>query len=165
MLAVAADAGSTEEERVLAPSEATTWRKVIPLAVGGGLAFWAANFAISLTSVAAEYRSALSIAYLPMLLEALIGGLVIGFCVSYVLLRFFDRIPTRSPFSKAIILSVGALAVVTIFIEVPSKLGATGSDSLRYFLIATAFNVVRILALGIAVGYLYERLSRPRRRT
>jgi len=47
---------------------------VLVLAVGGALGFWLANFAISLTPLAADYRAALSIAYLPMLLEALAGG-------------------------------------------------------------------------------------------
>ena len=59
------------------------WRKASILAVAGGFAFWLANFAISRTPIAAEYRAALSISYYPMLLESLIGGLIIGFCVSY----------------------------------------------------------------------------------
>lgn len=50
------------------------------LAIAGGLAFWLANFAISRSPIAAEYRAALSISYFPMLLESLIGGLIIGFC-------------------------------------------------------------------------------------
>jgi hypothetical protein len=73
------------------------WRRTSILAMGGGLGFWVANFAISLTPIAAEYRAALSISYQTMLLEALFGGLIIGFCVSYFLLRFFDNIPTKNP--------------------------------------------------------------------
>jgi len=68
------------------------WRKTSVLGMAGGVAFWIANFAISRTPIAAEYRAALSISYYPMLLESLIGGLIIGFCVSYFLLRFFDKI-------------------------------------------------------------------------
>src|SRR5512141_1075895 len=71
----------------------TRSKEITILTVAGGLGFWVANFAISLTPIAAEYRAALSISYFPMLLEALIGGLVIGFCVSYFLLRFFDKLP------------------------------------------------------------------------
>ena len=52
-------------------------KQLVKLTIAGGLGFWVANFAISLTPIAAEYRAALSIAYLPMLLEALVGGLVI----------------------------------------------------------------------------------------
>jgi hypothetical protein len=45
------------------------WRKALTLAIGGGVAFWVANFAISRTPIAAEYRAALSISYLPTLLS------------------------------------------------------------------------------------------------
>jgi hypothetical protein len=134
-------------------------RKALVLAIAGGLAFWAANFAISLTPIAAEYRAALSISYFPMLLEALIGGLIIGCCVSYFLLRFFDKIPTKNPILKSVILSFVALIIVTILIEVPAKFLAPTSDTLHYFLIGTIFNVLRILALGIAIGILYDRLN------
>jgi NhaP-type Na+/H+ or K+/H+ antiporter len=135
------------------------WTKALVLAIAGGLGFWAANFAISLTPIAAEYRAALSISYLPMLLESLLGGLIIGFCVSYFLLRFFDKIPTKNPISKSVMLSSIVLIIVTILIGGPSSFFAT-SDVLRYFLIGTIFNVLRILALGIGIGYLYKRLYR-----
>ena len=115
------------------------------------------NFAISRTPIAAEYRAALSISYFPVLLEALLGGLLIGFCVSYFLLRFFDKIPTRDSISKSVILTFIVLAIVTILIGGPSSFLATG-DVLRYFLIGTIFNVIRILALGIVVGHLNDKL-------
>jgi len=133
------------------------WRKVLILAVAGGSAFWSANFAISLTPIAAEYRAALSIAYFPMLLESLIGGLMIGFCVSYFLLCLFEKIPTKNPILKSVILSFIVLTIVTISLGGPSSFLATG-DVLRYFLIGTIFNVIRILALGIVVGLLYDKL-------
>ena len=129
------------------------------LTIGGGVAFWAANFAISRTPIAAEYRAALSISYLPMLLESLIGGLMIGLCVSYFLLRFFEKIPTQDPISKSVILTFIVLIIVTILIGGPSSFLATG-DVLRYFIIGTIFNVLRFLALGIGIGYLYKRLYR-----
>jgi hypothetical protein len=127
--------------------------------MGGGLGFWIANFAISLTPIAAEYRAALSISYLPMLLEALLGGLIIGSGVSYCLLRFYDRVPTRNPILKSVILSLVALTVVTVLIEVPAKSLTTTSDPLRYFLIGVVFNGLRILALGLVIGYLYGWLD------
>ena len=132
----------------------TRSKEMTILAVAGGLGFWLANFAISLTPIAAEYRAALSISYFPMLLEALLGGLVIGFCVSYSLLRFFDKLPTRNPILKSVILSFIALIIVTVLIEVPAKFLAPTNDALRYFLIGTMFNVIRIPALGIVIGYL-----------
>ncbi len=129
------------------------------ITIGGGVAFWLANFAISRTPIAAEYRAALSISYYPMLLESLIGGLIIGFCVSYFLLRFFDKIPTKNPILKSAILTFIVLVIVTILIGGPSSYLATG-DVLRYFLIGTIFNVIRILALGFGIGYLYRRLNK-----
>jgi hypothetical protein len=132
--------------------------KMLVLSIAGGAGFWAANFAISLTPIAAEYRAALSISYLPMLLESLLGGLIIGFCVSYFLLRFFDRIPTGNPIIKSLILSFIVLITVTILIEVPGSLFTPTGDVLRYFIIGAVFNVLRILALGIVIGCLYDRL-------
>ena len=59
-------------------------------ALAGAAAFWVVNLAISLTPVAADYRAALSISYIPMLVEAAIGGIAIGLLVSWALLRFPD---------------------------------------------------------------------------
>ena len=134
------------------------WRNVFVLAVAGGLAFWLANFAISRTPIAAEYRAALSISYFPMLVESLIAGLIIGFCVSYFLLRFFDKLPAKNPILKSVILSFLVLIIVTMLIEVPAKVLAPTSDALRYLLIGAMINVLRILALGIVIGYLYKGL-------
>ena len=92
---------------------------MVRLGLGGAAGFWVTNFAISLTPIAAEYRAALGITYLPMLGEALLGGLIIGFGVSYSLLHFYGRLPTSSPLVKAILLSLVALIVVTVLIEIP----------------------------------------------
>jgi hypothetical protein len=132
------------------------YQKLFKLTLAGGLAFWAANFAISLTPIAAEYRAALSISYLPMIVESLIGGLIIGFFVSYFLLRYFNKIPAKNPILKSVILSFIALIIVTILLQGPAGF-LTPSDALRYFLIGTMFNVLRILALGIVIGYLSKR--------
>ena len=135
------------------------WTRVLVLAGAGGLGFWAANFLISLTPIAAEYRAALSIPYLPMLLAALLGGLSIGLCVSYFLLRFFDRIPTQSPILKSLMLTFIVLIILTILVEGPSSFFTRTSDALRYFLIGLVFNVLRVLALGTAVGCLYDKVK------
>jgi NhaP-type Na+/H+ or K+/H+ antiporter len=92
-----------------------------------------------------------------MIVESLIGGLIIGFFVSYFLLRFFDKIPTKNPILKSVILSFIVLIIVTILLGGPASF-LTPSDALRYFLIGALFNVLRILALGIVIGYLYKRL-------
>jgi hypothetical protein len=134
------------------------WRKMLVLGLVGGLAFWVTNFAISLTPIAAEYRTGVSISYFPMLVEALVGGLIIGFGVSFFLVRFFEKIPTKNPISKSLILSSVALILITILLEVPSKFFTNTNDAMHFFLIGLLFNVLRILALGIVIGYLYKRL-------
>jgi hypothetical protein len=136
------------------------WRKALVLTIAGGLGFWVANFAISRTPIAAEYRSALSISYLPMLLESLLGGLIIGLGVSYCLVRFFRKIPGRNPILKSLILSLVVLIIATVFLGVPSSFLTPISGALRYFLIGVIINVIRILALGIVIGYLYKRLDK-----
>lgn len=137
---------------------------MLVLTLVGGLAFWLANFAISRTAIAADYRAALSISYYPMLLESLVGGLFIGLWVSFPLLRFYNRIPGKNPIIKSVILSSLVLVIVTIVLGGPSSFFAT-SYVLRYFIIGTVFNVIRITALGIAIGYVYKRQHREVRST
>jgi uncharacterized protein YacL len=129
-------------------------KKLYKLTVAGGVAFWIVDFAISLSPIAAEYMAAFSISSLPMaLVEALVGGLIIACFVSYFLLRFFDKIPTKNPILKSVILSFGTLVII----EVLSTFGNL-SNAYVYLLIDTGMNVPRILALGIVIGYLYKRL-------
>jgi hypothetical protein len=135
------------------------WKNVFVLAVTGALAFWVTNFAISRTPIAAEYRAALSISYLPMLLEALLGGLLIGLGVSYFLLRFFNKIPTQDPILKSLLLSFIVLIIVTVLLQAPASFNTTTNDILRYFLVGTLINVIRILALGISIGFLYDKVN------
>lgn len=132
-----------------------SWRQVVRLTVVGGLAFWTANLAISLTPIAAEYRAALSISYLPMLAEALAGGLVVALGVSWALVRQPAALPRTSPMDQALVLSLIALVLVTVGVELPSKVLGTSADPLRYFLIGAAFNSVRISALGLAIGWIH----------
>lgn len=139
-----------------APGNNKIWKEAFGLALAGGLTFWAANFAISRTSIAAEYRSALSISYNLMLLEALIGGLLIGLLISLILLRFYYKIPAKNPIVKAIMMSMLVLLVITLTIGNPLAFKQT-PDVMRYFIIGTVFNLIRILALGIAIGYGYTR--------
>ena len=131
------------------------YKKLFKLTGAGGAAFWITDFVISVSPIAAEYRAAFSISYLPMaLVEALVGGLIIGCCVSYFLLRFFDKLPTKNPILKALILSFVAM----FMIEFLSTLVNPNNASV-YLLIDTGMNVPRFLALGIVVGYLYEKLN------
>ena len=129
--------------------------RTLKLAVGGGLAFWVVNFLISRTPIAAEYRTALSISYYPMLVESLVGGLIIGCSVSYFLLRFFEKIPTKNSILKSVILSFIALVIIEAFTTL-LNLSSFSVD----LLVGAGINVLRFLALGVAIGYLHNRLYR-----
>lgn len=141
------------------------WTRASRLGLGGAVGFWVTNFAISLTPVAAEYRSALRIPYLPMLGEALLAGLILGLGVSFFLLRFYDNLPTTSPVLKAVLLSIIALIAATLLFEVPPRFLMTTNTELRYLLISIGINALRFLALGVAIGYLHSRIVGPKRLT
>ena len=133
-------------------------KKMVVLTLVGGMAFWLANFVISRTAIAAEYRAAMSISYFPMLLESLIGGLIIGLWVSFLLLRFYDKVPTKGPILKSVLLSSLVLVIVTIVPGGPSSFIATG-NVLRYFMMSTMINVIRITTLGITIGVVCKRFK------
>jgi hypothetical protein len=129
-------------------------KKLFKLTVAGGVTFWVVDLAMSLSPISAEYLAAFSISSLPMaLVEALVGGLIIACFVSYFLLRFSEKLPTKNTILKSVILSFSAIIVI----EVLSTFG-NPSNAYVYLLVDTVMNIPRILALGIVVGYLYKRL-------
>ena len=132
------------------------YKKLFKLTIGGGVEFWAITIAFSLLPIAAEFRAALSISYIQVVLvESVLGGMIIACCVSYFLLRFFDKIPTKNPILKSVILGFVALGIVSILVGVAAS---RTSDALHVFLIGAVLNVPRFLFLGIVIGYLYKRL-------
>ena len=128
--------------------------KAIKMTFVGGLVFWAANFATSLTPLAAEYRAALSISYLPMIVESLLGGIIVSCCVSFLLLLYYDKIPTKGPISKSVTLSLVALPIASIVTYIAAS---RTSDTCSILLIGGVLNVPRFLALGFAIGYFLKR--------
>jgi hypothetical protein len=124
------------------------------LTLAGAAAFWAANLLISLTPSAAAYRSALSIQYAPMLVEAAVGGLVLAGLLSLTLLRLGARVPGSGRLHQALFLAACALVLVTIVVEVPAKFGADIDNPGRWLLVATIINTIRIMTLGLAIGLL-----------
>lgn len=133
-------------------------KKLYKLTIAGGVAFWATSIVTSLLPIAAKYRAAFSNWSIETVwLGSLLAGIIIGCCVSYFLLRFYEKIPAKNPISKSVILSFLALIIATLLIDVPMISHAT-SDTLHYFLIGVVFNAARFLFLGIAVGYIYKRL-------
>ncbi len=130
------------------------YKKLFTLTAAGGVAFWIVDFAIAMSPISSEYMAAFSISSLPLaLVEAFVGGMVIACFVSFFLLRFFEKIPTKNPILKSVILSFAAIVVI----EVLSTFG-NPSNAYVYLLVDTVMNTPRILALGIVVGYLYKKL-------
>jgi len=131
------------------------WRKVFVLAVVGGLAFWTATIATSLFPIAAEYRAARWSAQ-TVWVGSLPAGMIIGCLVIFSLLRFFDKIPTKNPIQKSVILTFIVLVVAAILLEAPASFRT--NNALYYFSIGVMLNVPRFLFLGTVIGYLYKRL-------
>jgi hypothetical protein len=128
------------------------YKKLYKLTAAGGAAFWMTDLAIPLSPIASEYGAAFSISYLPMaLVSALAGGLIIGGCVSYSLLRFSDKIPTKTPIPKALILSFVALVLIEVLLTLIDASGVS-----VYLLTDTVMNIPRFLALGVVIGHLYD---------
>jgi hypothetical protein len=132
------------------------YKELFKLTIWGGVVFWAVTFPFSLLPIAAVFRAALSISYIQMILvESVLGGMIISCCLSYILLRFFEKMPTRNPILSSALLGFAALCIDVILVYVAAS---RTSDTLNIFLIGVTLNVPRFLALGIAVGYLYKRL-------
>ncbi len=131
-------------------------RRLLALAAAGGAAFWLTDFIMAVSPIAAAYKAAFSISSLPVaLVEALIGGMVIAFSVSFFLLRFDKRIPGKTSVHKAMILSFGAM----VMIEVLSALSDPAHASV-YLLLDTGMNIPRFLALGLTIGCLFDKQNR-----
>ena len=124
------------------------FKRLLTSTITGAAAFWFTDLAVSISPIAAYYKAAFSISYLPMALaEALFGGVIVSFLVSYFLLRFFDRIPTKNIIMKSMILSFITLATI----EIVSTF-VIPANALVYLLVDTILNAPRFLALGIVVG-------------
>jgi hypothetical protein len=105
----------------------------------------------------AEFRAAFSIPYISgAIVDPLFGGLIISCYVSYFLLRFFDKIPTKNPILKSVILSFVALGINFILLGVAAS---RTSDALHVFLIGAMLNIPRYLFLGVIIGHLYDKLN------
>jgi hypothetical protein len=134
-------------------------KKLFRLTIGGGLVFWATTIATSLLPIAAEYRAAYSDWSIQTVwVYSLLMGMIIGFCVSYFLLRYFDQIPSKNPILKSMIISFVALIIAVILIEIPQSffMIRNSSDALYFFLIGVMFNITRFLLLGLVIGCLYN---------
>jgi len=133
------------------------YKKLFKLTIGGSVEFWAITIAISLLPLAAEFRAALSISYVQVVIyDTLLAGIIISGCFSFFLLRFFEKIPTKNPILKAVILSLVPYVIVLFLLGAATSL--LEGNGLYIFLIGVTVNLPRFLFLGIVIGYLYRRL-------
>lgn len=136
-------------------------KRLYLLTAAGAAAFWVTTIANSLLPIAADYRAHFAnwelqtvwVASLPV-------GLLIGCCVSYSLLHLMERNPTNNPIRWSVLLSLIALLIALIVVDVPQSFLLPGTkDASYYFFIGVMFNAIRFLLLGFVIGYLYKRLS------
>lgn len=134
------------------------YKKLCQLTFVGGIIFWITTIITSLLPLAAEYRAAYSNWSIQTVwVNSLLAGMIIGCCVSYFLLRFYEKIPAKDPIQKSLIVSTITLIIAIMMIDVP-MLFDEPSAAFYYFLIGVMFNSVRFLFLGFGIGYLYKRL-------
>lgn len=137
-------------------------KKLFTLTIWGGVVFWAATFITSLLPIAGEYRAAFSDnswKIQSVWVGSLVVGLIIGCWISFSLLRFIEKNPTKNPIQKSMMLSFIGLVIAIILIDVPQSFFIPGVvDAMHTFITGSIFNVVRFLFLGFAIGYLYKRL-------
>lgn len=85
---------------------------------------------------------------------SIFGAFVIGFMVSFYLVRYYDRLPGDGPISKSVIVSF-----LVLFI-----LGGLGTlfqlnDAMDYFLVSVLYGAPSYFALGIVLGFSYKRFN------
>ena len=138
------------------------YKNLLLLTVGGGVAFWVFTYPFSLLPIAADFRAALSISYFQVVIvESLIGGMIISGILSYLMLRFFGKIPTKNPILKSVILSTIALIIDLVLISVAA---IRTSNALNVVLIGAVLNIPRFLFVGVAIGYLYNEIKKREQR-
>lgn len=132
------------------------YKKLLQLAVSGGIVFWIVTIVTSLLPIAAEYRAHFTNWRIQTVwVDSMIVGIIVGACVSYSLLRFMEKNPTGNLIQKSVLLSLVALVTATLLIDVPRSFLLPGArGSLYYFLVGAMFNAARFLALGLMIGYL-----------
>jgi hypothetical protein len=127
-------------------------KKFLAVAVAGGAAFWITDFIMAVSPIAAAYKTAFSFTSLPVaLVEALAGGLVIAFVISYFLLHFLNKMPGKNLIQKALILSFSAMGII----EILSAIG-NPAHAFVYLVLDTGMNIPRFLALGWTIGFVFD---------
>ena len=142
------------------PGPLAARHRLLVLTVAGGTAFWAGTLTTSLLPIAAEYRTAFSISHARnLLIEAPVAGLLVGWCVAYLVHRFAERIPGSSPVAKAVFVSLGALVVAGLAIRGAGLLVQPTHPDLGWFAVGAALDLPRFVILGIALGLIGDRID------
>lgn len=137
-------------------------KHLILLTVSGAFVFWIASFVTSLSPIAAEYRAAYdNWSMQTVWVGAVFAGLLFGFLVSFFLLKGGHSTSVKRPLLRAVLLSLCALVVATLLIDLPHARQAH-ENVLHYFWIGVMFNTIRFVLLGIAIG-LAHRVFRVNR--
>ncbi|MGB4587977.1 MAG: hypothetical protein WBI17_01920 [Clostridiaceae bacterium] len=135
------------------------FKKLYKLTIAEGIVFWVTSIVTSLLPIATKYRAANSNWSIQTVwFGSLLAGVIFGFCVSYILLRFFLKIPTKSPIPKSLLLNSIILVIAVILIDVP-MISPGKEDSFYYLFIVVMFIAARFLFLGLPVGYFYKKLD------
>ena len=128
------------------------------LTLAGGIVFWVTTVVTSLLPIASDYRAAFSDWSIQTVwFASLFAGLLIACCVSWLVLKYSPKLPTKDPILKSLVLSSGFFILATILIDVPKCFQGYG-DIMVYFLIGFMFNLARFLVLGITIGFQHKRL-------
>jgi membrane protease YdiL (CAAX protease family) len=128
--------------------------RLIELSLAGAAVFYVTSFAIALLPFSAQFRAAESYTYTDVLVGALPSGLLIALFVSYCLLGYSERIPSKSSISKSVLLSLAALFAIELVATL-----LHGGDELYYFSVGTLLSVPRFVLLGTVIGYLDRRVD------
>ena len=133
---------------------------LLKLTLIGGIVFWLTSILTSLLPLAAQYRAAFSNwSIYTVWIGSLLIGLLNAFLLSWLLLRLHTKYPNQNVIRWAVLFSAGVLLIALLLVDLPMFLQGT-RENLIYFLVGIAFNIVRFLLLGLAIGYTLTRSER-----
>lgn len=134
-------------------------KQLLKLTIIGGVVFWLTSIATSLLPIAVQYRAAFSNwSIYTVWIGSFFLGLLNAFLVSGLLLRLHAKHPDQHVIGWSILFSAGVLVVALLLVDLPMFLQGS-RENLGYFFLGVAFNIVRFLLLGLAVGYTLTRIE------
>ena len=137
----------TREE--LSSRALAAYKSSYKLAIVGAIAFWLAAAATRLV-----VPDTFGFTPTPLFSAGILfRSVVVGLSVSYYLVLYFDKIPSKSPILKSVILSIIALVIfggiTTLFYF---------DEALNFILEYFLYNVAAFAASGVVIGLVYQKL-------